>query len=518
MTDSAPAPLPVQGNLMRGKRGMIMGVANDRSLAWGIASACAAQGAELAFTFQGDALERRVRPLAAQVGSDLVIPATWPTKPASTRPSPRWRTLGRTGFPRPRHRVRRQAVPPRPLPGHAAGGLPAGDGHLLLLVHAVCQRAVPMMKPGGSLLTLTYLGAERWVPHYNVMGVAKAALEASVRYLAADLGSAGIRCNAISAGPIKTLAASGIGDFRYILRWNQLNSPMQRNVTIEEVGGAGPLPAVRSVVRRDRRGASCRLRLSYRRHEASRRARHRHRGRLTAAAMSHNSFGHLFRVTTWGESHGPAIGGVVDGCPPLLPLTEADIQPWLDKRRPGQSKFTTQRQEPDQVRILSGVFEGLTTGTPISLMIENQDQRSRDYADIADAVPPGPRRPDLRPEIRHPRLSRRRPVLGAGNRDARGRGRRRPPGAGQRRAHPRRAGADRPAPDRPGAMGLGAGRRESVLLPGPGHGPNLGDLPVGGPQIRFLGRRGDRDRRRWRAAWPWARRSTASWTPTLPPR
>ena len=145
--------------------------------------------------------------------------------------------------------------------------------------------------------------------------------------------------------------------------------------------------------------------------------------------MSHNSFGHLFRVTTWGESHGPAIGGVVDGCPPLLPLTEADIQPWLDKRRPGQSKFTTQRQEPDQVRILSGVFEGLTTGTPISLLIENQDSRSRDYAAIADAIPPRPRRPDLRPEIRHPRLSRRWPFLRARNRDARGGGRHRPPGA-----------------------------------------------------------------------------------------
>ena len=146
--------------------------------------------------------------------------------------------------------------------------------------------------------------------------------------------------------------------------------------------------------------------------------------------MSHNSFGHLFRVTTWGESHGPAIGGVVDGCPPLLPLTEADIQPWLDKRRPGQSKFTTQRQEPDQVRILSGVFEGQTTGTPISLLIENQDHRSRDYAAIADAIPSRPRRPDLRPEIRHPRLSWRRPFLRPRNRDACRGGRHRASGTG----------------------------------------------------------------------------------------
>ena len=124
--------------------------------------------------------------------------------------------------------------------------------------------------------------------------------------------------------------------------------------------------------------------------------------------MSHNSFGHLFRVTTWGESHGPAIGCVVDGCPPRLALSEADIQPWLDRRRPGQSRFTTQRQEPDEVRILSGVFEGQTTGTPIALQIDNVDQRSKDYGDIAERFRPGPCRPDLRAEIRHPRLSRRR--------------------------------------------------------------------------------------------------------------
>ena len=195
--------------------------------------------------------------------------------------------------------------------------------------------------------------------------------------------------------------------------------------------------------------------------------------------MSHNSFGHLFRVTTWGESHGPAIGGVVDGCPPLLPLTEADIQPWLDKRRPGQSKFTTQRQEPDQVRILSGVFEGLTTGTPISLLIENQDQRSRDYAAIADAVPPRPRRPDLRPEIRHPRLSWRRPFLRARNRDARRRRRHRPPASWATLCRIRGAlvqiGPHRIDRDR---WDWDADRRKPVLLPRPGRGANLGDLPV----------------------------------------
>jgi enoyl-[acyl-carrier protein] reductase I len=240
MADSAPAHLPVQGNLMRGKRGVIMGVANDRSLAWGIASACAAQGAELAFTFQGESLERRVRPLAAQAGSDFLIPCDVAEEAsidsAFAALAARWDSLDfvvhAIGY------IDKAYLRGRYLDTPRAAFLQAMDISCYSFT-AVCQRAVPMMKPGGSLLTLSYLGAERWVPHYNVMGVAKAALEASVRYLAADLGTAGIRCNGISAGPIKTLAASGIGDFRYILRWNQLNSPMQRNVTIEEVGGAG---------------------------------------------------------------------------------------------------------------------------------------------------------------------------------------------------------------------------------------------------------------------------------------
>ena len=179
------------------------------------------------------------------------------------------------------------------------------------------------------------------------MGVAKAALEASVRYLAADLGGSGIRVNAISAGPIKTLAASGIGDFRYILRWNQLNAPMERNVTIEDVGGAGALSAVGSGHRRDRRGASCRLRLSYRRHEESGRAGYRDRY-ATQRHESHNSFGHLFRVTTWGESHGPAIGCVVDGCPPRMPLTRGR-HPALARPPPARPVASSppSAQEPD---------------------------------------------------------------------------------------------------------------------------------------------------------------------------
>ena len=241
MADSVAVPLlPLKGSLMQGKRGLIMGLANERSLAWGIAAACAAQGAELAFTFQGEALERRVRPLAASVGSSLVLPCDVTDEPsidaAFQEIAGTWGRLDflvhAIGFADKAYLRGRYLDTPR------AAFLQAMDISAYSFT-SVCQRAVPMMRPGGSLLTLTYLGAERWVPHYNVMGVAKAALEASVRYLAADLGSSGIRVNAISAGPIKTLAASGIGDFRYILRWNQLNSPMQRNVTIEEVGGAG---------------------------------------------------------------------------------------------------------------------------------------------------------------------------------------------------------------------------------------------------------------------------------------
>jgi len=225
---------------MQGKRGLIMGVANDRSLAWGIAEACAAQGAELAFTFQGDALERRVRPLAASIGSDMLFPCDVGDDPSIDAAfgalRTRWDGLDflvhAIGY------ADKQYLRGRFLDTPRTAFLQAMDISCYSFA-AVSQRAVPMMRPGGSLLTLTYLGAERVVPHYNVMGVAKAALEASVRYLAADLGDSGIRVNAISAGPIKTLAASGIGDFRYILRWNQLNSPMRRNVTIEEVGGAG---------------------------------------------------------------------------------------------------------------------------------------------------------------------------------------------------------------------------------------------------------------------------------------
>jgi len=226
--------------LMAGKRGLIMGLANDKSLAWGIAKKLAEHGAELAFSYQGEALEKRVRPLAASLGSDFLIECdvsdmaaldtTFETLKA------RWETIdfivhaiGYSDKTQLRGRYYDTTL----------------DNFLMTMnisaysLVAVTQRALPMMTNGGSILTLSYYGAEKVVPHYNVMGVAKAALETSVKYLANDCGPAGIRVNAISAGPIKTLAASGIGDFRYILKWNELNSPLRRNVTIEDVGGAG---------------------------------------------------------------------------------------------------------------------------------------------------------------------------------------------------------------------------------------------------------------------------------------
>jgi len=232
--------LPLRGNLMLGKRGLVMGVANERSLAWGIAAACAAQGAELAFTYQGDALGKRVRPLADSVASKLVLPCDVSDDAAidATFDAIRaeWGGLDflvhAIGF------ADKQFLRGNYIDTPREAFLQALDISCFSFT-SVCRRAVQLMPNGGSLLTLSYFGAEKVVPHYNVMGVAKAALEASVRYLAADLGTRAIRVNAISAGPVKTLAANGIGDFRYILRWNQLNAPMERNVGIEEVGNAG---------------------------------------------------------------------------------------------------------------------------------------------------------------------------------------------------------------------------------------------------------------------------------------
>jgi enoyl-[acyl-carrier protein] reductase I len=222
---------------MRGKRGLIMGLANNRSIAWGIAKACHGHGAELAFTYQGDALRKRVEPLAAEVGGlvaghcDVTDPATIDAAFDAVKKA--WGSLDFV--------VHAIAFSDKAQLDGRYVDTTADNFTKTMMIScysftAVAQRAEQLMTNGGSLLTLTYLGAERWTPHYNVMGVAKAGLEASVRYLAADLGSKNIRVNAISAGPIKTLAASGIGDFRYILRWNELNSPLRRTVTIEEVG------------------------------------------------------------------------------------------------------------------------------------------------------------------------------------------------------------------------------------------------------------------------------------------
>jgi enoyl-[acyl-carrier protein] reductase I len=227
--------------LMHGKKGLVLGLANDRSLAWGISQQVAAHGAELAFTYQGEALEKRVRPLAQSLNSPIVMPCDV-TDAASLDAlfAEIKKVWGRLDFV-----VHAVAFSDKEeLKGRYIDGITRENFLRTMDISCfsftdICKRAEPLMTEGGSLLTLSYYGAERVVPHYNVMGVAKAALEASVRYLAADLGQKNIRVNAISAGPIKTLAASGIGDFRYILRWNELNAPMHRNVTIEDVGKAG---------------------------------------------------------------------------------------------------------------------------------------------------------------------------------------------------------------------------------------------------------------------------------------
>ena len=225
---------------MQGKRGLIMGLANDRSLAWGIARALGSQGAKLAFSYQGEALEKRVRPLAAELGSDLLIDCDVSSMEALDvafdEIGKQWGKLDfvvhAIGY-SDKNELRGKFVDT------------SMDNFLMTMnisvysFVAVAQRARKLMTDGGALLTLTYYGSEKTIPHYNVMGVAKAALESSVKYLAVDLGPEGIRVNAVSAGPIKTLAASGIGDFRYIMKWNEYNSPLRRNVTIEDVGGAG---------------------------------------------------------------------------------------------------------------------------------------------------------------------------------------------------------------------------------------------------------------------------------------
>ena len=240
MSEAAPGSAGVTGNLMAGKRGLVMGVANNRSIAWGIAKACAAQGAELALTYQGEAIKKRVEPLANELGARLVIPCDV-TDGASmdavfSAIDSAW---GKLDF-----LVHAIAFSDKAeLDGRYVDTTEGNFTQTMLVscysLTALAKRAERLMGEGGSIITLTYYGAEKVMPHYNVMGVAKAALEASVRYLAADLGKSAIRVNAISAGPIKTLAASGISDFRYILKWDEYNSTLRRTVTIDEVGGAG---------------------------------------------------------------------------------------------------------------------------------------------------------------------------------------------------------------------------------------------------------------------------------------
>ncbi|MBK1698735.1 enoyl-ACP reductase FabI [Rhodovibrio salinarum] len=226
--------------LMQGKRGLIMGVANDRSIAWGIAKAAHAAGARLGFTYQNDALLKRIRPLAQQVDAEVLEPCDVSDDDSIQAVFDKVEeTWGQIDFIV--HAIAyadRDELKDTYVRTSREGFLRSLEISCYSFT-AVAQRAVPLMSEGGSLLTLTYYGAERVMPHYNVMGVAKAALENSVRYLAADLGNTGIRVNAISAGPIRTLAASGIGDFRYILKWNELNSPLRQNVTIDQVGKAG---------------------------------------------------------------------------------------------------------------------------------------------------------------------------------------------------------------------------------------------------------------------------------------
>ena len=225
--------------LMQGKRGLIMGLANDKSIAWGIAKSLADQGAELAFSYQGEALKKRVEPLITSIGMTEMVECDVANEGSMdalfARLQALWGTLDflvhAIGF------SDKNELRGRYVDTSRANFLMTMDISVYSFT-AVCQRAAAMMPAGGSLLTLTYFGAEKVMPHYNVMGLAKAALESSVQYIAEDLGKDGIRVNAISAGPIKTLAASGIGDFRYIMKWNELNSPLRRNVTQEEVGKA----------------------------------------------------------------------------------------------------------------------------------------------------------------------------------------------------------------------------------------------------------------------------------------
>ena len=425
-----------KSGLMAGKRGLIMGVANDRSIAWGIAKAVHDAGAEVAFTYQGEALQKRVKPLAESLGSSLVVPCDV-TDDASLDATfdavkKAWGTLDFV--------VHAIAFSDKEeLKGQYVSTTRANFQQTMDIscysFTAVAERARQLMPNGGSLLTLTYFGAERVMPHYNVMGVAKAALEAQ-RALSrrrsrqradprqrdlrrADQDARGVGHRRLPLHPAveraqRAAAAATSRSRKSATPALYLLTDLARGVTGEmhHVDGGYHMVGMMAPMRA---GELAKMLTDF---------------RAQRLAMSHNSFGHLFRFTTWGESHGPAIGCVVDGTPPGIALAETDIQPWLDKRKPGQSRFVTQRREPDQVQILSGVFEGKTTGTPIALVIKNVDQRSQGLREIKDQFRPGHADYTYWANIRHPRLSRRRALLGARDRDARRRRRDRAQGAG----------------------------------------------------------------------------------------
>ncbi len=518
--------------VMAGKRGLIMGVANDRSIAWGIAQSLSSQGAELAFTYQGEAFKKRVIPLVEPLRPAALIDCDV-TQPASAR-----RRLCRARLRSGASSTSSSTPSPSPTRSSSRGATSTrrADNFAMTMniscysFTAVAQRAEKLMPNGGSLLTLTYYGAEKVMPHYNVMGVAKAALEASVRYLAEDLGKKDIRVNAISAGPIKTLAASGIGDFRYILKWNELNSPLRRNVTTTEVGDAALF--LLSDLARGITGEMLHVDAGY--HIVGMKAEdapdiavvNSKIQRRLSAAMSHNSFGHLFRVTTLGESHGPAIGCVVDGCPPGIPLDRSG-HPALARSpqaRPIEIRHAAARARPGAHplrRVRGRAWRSRSRPERRSRSSSRTwMQRSKDYSDIRDKFRPG------HADYTYWAKYGLRDYRGGGRQSARETATRVAAGAIARKILDRmygtvtiRGGADPDghADDRPRALGLGRGRAQPVLMrPIPASSISGRTISTAcASRARPAARPSRWSLRACRSAS--ARRSTASSTPTSPP-
>ena len=424
-----------ESGLLAGKRGLIMGVANERSIAWGIAQSAAAHGAELAFTYQGDAFRKRVLPLveplrpAAVIDCDVSFPAS--IDAAFAELAQQWDRLD--------FLVHAIAFSDREqLRGRYVDTTPENFAMTMNIscysFTAVARRAEKLMTNGGSLLTLTYYGAEKVTPHYNVMGVAKAALEASVRYMAEDLGKKNIRVNALSAGPIRTLAAAGVGDFRYILKWNEFNSPLRRTVTHAGSGRLRHVSRFRSLPVHYRRGDACGLRIPCRRNEGGRRARHfqkRSRTGNSSAARAHvlqqfrpsvsrhdirresrpGDWLRGRRMPAWNSAHRsryPALAG---------PAKTRSVEICQPAQRTGFGA--------DSLRRLSGRKNGRAGD-------DGHADRSpdREYGCAVEGlwryprqIPSWSRRLYLLGKIWRARLSRRRSPIGAGDRNA-GRGRR----------------------------------------------------------------------------------------------